>query len=85
MVENYLDIIMDLQYILDDKGNKTNVIIPIDQWNKLIQDLFVKKQDDIPQWQIDEVNSRIQELEENPNLVKDFDEMLLRIKSKYEL
>lgn len=41
---------MNLQYISDDNGNKTSVIIPIDKWNKLLQDLFVKKVDDIPQW-----------------------------------
>ena len=76
---------MNLQYISDDKGNKTSVIIPIDKWNKLLQDLFVRKNEDIPQWQIKEVNSRVQELENTSNSTLDFDKMLLRIRAKYDL
>ena len=76
---------MDLQYISDDNGNKTSVIIPIEKWNKLLQDLFVKKTDEIPEWQIEEVNNRITALNKNPNSAIDFNKMLSRIKTKYEL
>ena len=76
---------MNLQYISDDDGNKTSVIIPIDKWNKLLQDLFVNKIDEIPEWQKEEVNHRMKELEEQPETAIDFDKMLLRIQKKYDL
>ena len=76
---------MNLQYISDDNGNKTSVIIPIEKWNKLLQDLFVKEVNEIPEWQIQEVNDRISELDKNPISAIDFDEMLLRVKQKYDL
>lgn len=58
------------------------MIIPIDKWNKLLQHLFVNKIDEIPEWQKEEVNHRMQELEENPETAIDFDKMLLKVQNK---
>jgi len=40
---------------------------------------------EVPKWQIDEVNSRIEELEKHPDRAIDFNQMLERVKNKYDL
>ncbi|MBI9037480.1 MAG: addiction module protein [Bacteroidales bacterium] len=40
---------------------------------------------DIPQWQKEEVNKRLKELEKNPGSAIDFDTMLDRLEEKYDL
>lgn len=42
-------------------------------------------ENDIPQWQIDEVESRLAELEKHPEKAIDFDQTLARIEEKYGL
>ena len=40
---------------------------------------------EIPQWQIEEVNKRLADLDNNPEQTIDFDEMLLGLKEKHGL
>ena len=62
---------MNLQYISDDKGKRTAVVIPIDEWNILTKkyinleekDVF-KEEQEIPQWQKDIVLNRIKNKKE---------------------
>lgn len=39
----------------------------------------------VPKWQVDKVNSRIEELKKHPERAIDFNQMLDRIESKYGL
>jgi len=51
---------MALQYISDNVGNKTAVIIPIEEWNQLKERYpgIESFGEDIPQWQKDIVRYR---------------------------
>lgn len=66
---------MNLQYILDSKGQTTGVFIPINEWN----DLKSKYKDieregvDIPEWHKDLVRQRLDDHKKNPDSALDFD------------
>lgn len=52
---------MSLQYISDVEGNKTAVVIPIDEWNEMknkYPDIDESSEDELPQWQKDMLDSR---------------------------
>lgn len=51
---------MSLQYISDIEGNKTAVVIPIDEWNELKTKYpeIDSEVDELPQWQKDILDSR---------------------------
>ena len=62
---------MNLQYISDDKGNRTAVVIPIDKWNlltkkykKLDNEIVIKDLQEIPDWQKEIVMNRIEHKKE---------------------
>ncbi len=52
---------------------------------KTLDYVSVKEENDIPQWQIDEVNQRIKSLEKHPEKAIDFDVMLQGLEKKYGL
>lgn len=69
---------MKLQILQDSKGNNSGVFIPMEDWI-LIKNKYPNietLQQEIPQWQKDIVNSRLADYLQNPNDVKDFDELL---------
>jgi hypothetical protein len=62
---------MNLQYISDDKGKRTAVVIPIDKWNLLIKkyknldnEIVIKNAQEIPVWQKEIVMNRIKNKQE---------------------
>jgi hypothetical protein len=62
---------MNLQYISDDKGKRTAVVIPIDKWNLLIKkyknldnEIVIKNAQEIPVWQKEIVMNRIENKQE---------------------
>jgi hypothetical protein len=62
---------MNLQYISDDKGKRTAVVIPIDKWNLLIKkyknldnEIVIKDAQEIPVWQKEIVMNRIENKQE---------------------
>ena len=68
---------MNIQYISDNQGNKTAVVIPIADWNKLTKkyiELENEVANDIPQWHKDILDKRLQDYLKNPNDVMDFDD-----------
>lgn len=69
--KNY--VIMNLQYISDNKGKTTGVFIPISDWNELKNRYRDIEQMDIPDWQIDEVRERLEDYKKNPEEALDFD------------
>ncbi len=68
---------MNIQYISDNFGNKTAVVIPISDWNKLTKKYVELESNevsnDIPQWQKDILDKRLQDYLNNPEDVMDFD------------
>ncbi|CAN1536172.1 Conserved hypothetical protein CHP02574, addiction module [Flavobacteriaceae bacterium] len=68
---------MKLQYLSDNFGNKTAVVIPISDWEKitkkhkdLVEELEVPT---IPEWHKDIIDKRLKDYKENPNNVTEFD------------
>jgi hypothetical protein len=62
---------MKLQYISDDKGKRTAMVIPIDKWNLLIKkykkldnEIVIKNVQEIPVWQKEIVMNRIENKQE---------------------
>lgn len=64
---------MNLQYISDDKGKITDVIIPISEWNKLKSKFKDIDQFDIPKHQMEEVLNRLDDYAKNPDKALDFE------------
>ncbi|MFK7004710.1 hypothetical protein BWK63_13600 [Flavobacterium covae] len=66
-----------MHYISDNQGNKTAVVIPISDWNKLIKKYIELESDvvanDIPQWHKDILDKRLQDYLKKPDDVMDFD------------
>jgi hypothetical protein len=62
---------MNLQYISDDKGKRTAVVITIYEWNLLIKknknldnEIVIKTAQEIPVWQKEIVMNRIENKQE---------------------
>lgn len=74
---------MNLQYISDSTGKTTGVYIPISEWNAL-RDKYHgidNEEMDIPEWQIKEVTSRLNEHKKNPGEAMDFESALNEIEN----
>lgn len=75
-----------LQYVSNEKGKKTAVIIPIDRWEKLIKkyadlenDLAL---DEIPEWHKEIIDNRLQDYLQNPENVTSLEELSKEIESE---
>jgi putative addiction module component (TIGR02574 family) len=53
-----------LQYIQDNTGNTTAVIVPIDDWNKITE--RYSDVEELPQWQKNMINQRLESYKKNP-------------------
>lgn len=56
---------MNLQYLQDNNGNTTAVVIPIEEWNK-----FTEKYNDLeelPQWQKNIIDQRLDLVKNHPD------------------
>jgi len=67
---------MNLQYISDSEGKTTGVFIPIAEWNALKEQYKDIEEVNIPDWQIKEVQKRMDDYQKNPDQVIDFDTAL---------
>jgi putative addiction module component (TIGR02574 family) len=59
------------QYTFDKLGNPIGVFLPIDEWNKLSEEMHL----DIPQRQKDLIDTRLAEYHKNPGNVLDWDDV----------
>ena len=66
---------MNLQYISDSTGKTTGVFIPIAEWNELKSKYQGIDQEEIaiPSFQMDEVQKRLANYRDNPEMAMDFD------------
>ncbi len=67
---------MNLRYISDSEGKTTGVFIPIAEWNALKEQYKDIEEVNIPDWQIKEVQKRMDDYQKNPDQVIDFDTAL---------
>ena len=68
---------MSLQYISDNTGNTTAVIIPIDEW-KGIRNKYPDVESiegDLPQWQKDIIDRNLQAIADNPQRLRPIEEL----------
>ncbi len=64
---------------MNGKGVATAVVIPILEWEKILQQLG---NSDIPAWQKTELDKRLKYLSENPNHLKDFNLAMKQIEDE---
>lgn len=75
---------MRLQVIQDGDGKNTGVFIPIEDWS-LIKTNYpdVESLDkNLPAWQKELLDSRLQEISKNPDRIKPIDELLKELDSE---
>lgn len=57
------------QYTFDNTGNPVGVFLPIEDWNTISQELHL----DLPQWQKDMIDIRLDQYQKNSTDVLDWD------------
>jgi hypothetical protein len=75
---------MKLQILEDTAGNKTGVFVPIEDWD------FIKKNypdietidKDIPQWEKDLIDSRLDAISKNPKRLRPISELFEELNRK---
>ena len=67
---------MNLQYISDSEGKTTGVFIPIAEWNALKNQYNDIEEPNIPEWQVREVQKRMDDYQKNPDQAIDFNTAL---------
>lgn len=68
---------MPLQYIADNSGRATAVIIPIEDWNGIRNKYpgVESIEGDLPQWQKDIIDSRLQMIKDHPERLRPIEEL----------
>ena len=59
------------QYTFDQQGNPVGVFLSIEEWNRLAEELHL----DIPQWQKDLLDSRLEEYRKSPGNTLTWDDV----------
>jgi len=68
---------MPLQYIADNSGHPTAVIIPINEWNGIrakytdVENL----EGELPDWQKDLIDTRLKEIADDPSCLRPIEEL----------
>ena len=65
---------MSLQYLQDNNGNTTAVVIPIEEWNR-----FTEKYndlDDLPQWQKNIIDQRLDSVKNHPEQLEPLEDLM---------
>ena len=64
---------MPLQYIQDDNGMTTAVVVPIDEWNRITEKYADVEQ--IPEWQKKIIDQRLLAISQNPSSLRPIEEL----------
>jgi hypothetical protein len=70
---------MSLQYVQNDRGETTAVLIPIEDWKRIKNkhpDIAEEESTELPDWQKNLIDSRLSEIENNPERLRPIDELL---------
>ena len=79
---------MNLQFIHDNRGNTTGVIVPIEEWQDLktkyadLQSEEAQNSIELTTWQKDILDERLDDYYKNPNDVVDFDTTIANIRKR---
>lgn len=75
---------MNLQFISDSSGKTTGVFIPIKEWNELKNRFkgIAQAELDIPLWQTEEVDNRMEAYKNNPEQALDFEDTMNEIEKE---
>ncbi len=71
---------MNLQYLQDDNGNTTAVIIPIEEWKK-----FTEKYsdlEDLPEWQKKIIDERLAFVKNHPDKLEPLEDFMKELDLK---
>ena len=71
---------IDPQNTFDKLGNPIGVFLPIEEWNTLSAELHL----DIPKWQKDLIDVRMEEYKSNPGDTLDWDDILKQLDKEHE-
>jgi len=68
---------MSLQYICDQSGHTTAVIIPIDEWNEITGKFpgIDQSETDLPQWQKDIIDRDLKAIADAPHRLRPIEEL----------
>lgn len=55
---------MSLQYLQDNNGNTTAVVVPIEEWNRFTEKY--KGLEELPQWQKNIIDHRLDSIKNHP-------------------
>ena len=75
---------MKLQVIQDNFGNQTGVYVPIEDWTLIknnYPDIETLEQE-LPQWEKDLIDNRLESIENNPNSLKPIIDLIEELKRK---
>ncbi len=74
---------MSLQYISDNSGHTTAVIIPIEEWNGIRSKYpgIDAIEGELPQWQKDMIDARLKEIAEHPERMQPIEELFAELDS----
>jgi hypothetical protein len=69
---------MSVQYVSDNSGRTTAVLIPIDDWNQIRKDYpaIMNMEEELPQWQKDLIDQRMMLLKQHPEQVTSLEDFL---------
>lgn len=81
---------MKLQYLQDEKGNTTSVLVPIDDWKSLISRIDDLQTDASEEIEISDaqkkiLDERLDDYRKNPDNNLDFEDTLVKIRKQYSL
>lgn len=71
---------MSLQYLQDNNGTTTAVLIPIDEWKRITEKY--NDLEEIPQWQKNLIDDRLKHLEKNPQSVTSLEDFFTDIETE---
>jgi hypothetical protein len=75
---------MKLQVLRDNFGNQTGVYVPMEDWN-LIKNNYPdieNLEQDLPQWEKDLIDSRLEAIAKNPERLKPIESLFEELKRK---
>lgn len=75
---------MKLQIIKDNLGNQTGVYVPMEDWT-LIKNNYPdieNLEEELPQWEKDLIDSRLEAIAKNPERLKPIESLLEELKRK---
>lgn len=70
-----------LQYVSDNSGHTTAVIIPIGEWNNIRSQYpaIDAIEGDLPQWQKDIIDKNLQEIADHPERLRPVEELFAEL------